>query len=237
MTENIQFRFIRKWALRGALVPYSIFINGQWVGYLKNGRELEVAVPRNSGYLIEEQAPFGSCVWLNSGESHVEIEVRTVGGWKECCYPVFIRKNEGKVKQLDNPLTSVMRTYEGKKKADELSAHERTLLLCYEFWILFSDDGSLGEVAGSETVVEMMQALRIIGAEKMAAFCERSFRDVLGNITLPLSDEMNDAMDEQLCELDDVGSRACRYHELDEVIQEFRTAIAQYVLKYMKPEK
>ena len=97
--------------------------------------------------------------------------------------------------------------------------------------------GSLGEVAGSESVVEMMQALRIIGAEKMAAFCERSFRDVLGNITLPLSDEMNDAMDEQLCELDDVGSRACRYHELDEVIQEFRTAIAQYVLKYMKPEK
>lgn len=107
MTENIQFRFIRKWALRGALVPYSIFINGQWVGYLKNGRELEVAVPRNSGYLIEEQAPFGSCVWLNSGESHVEIEVRTVGGWKECCYPVFIRKNEGKVKQLDLSLIHI----------------------------------------------------------------------------------------------------------------------------------
>lgn len=48
--ENVHFIIYRKAAFAGALLPYNIYINGQFVSTIKNGQTLHVDVPRADVY-------------------------------------------------------------------------------------------------------------------------------------------------------------------------------------------
>ena len=46
LEKTVRFNIQRKPALADSLLPYKIYINGQYVGALKNGRTISAEVPR-----------------------------------------------------------------------------------------------------------------------------------------------------------------------------------------------
>lgn len=53
LEKTVRFNIQRKPALADSLLPYKIYINGQYVGALKNGRTISAEVPRAEIYYID----------------------------------------------------------------------------------------------------------------------------------------------------------------------------------------
>ncbi len=236
--SSILFHIHRRFDLRAALIPYDICINGSFVGTVKNGGSLTVELPTADSYLIEEKSTlFGTCVAFAQKNAPVlTVEILTKGGWTTETYPVFTAPAAECGRNILLPLPpafAVIRdAYCKKVPIDSLSEKERILLHCYDFWISFSDDGSLGEVAAQENVVEMMTALRTIGAVRLADFCEKSIREVLGDASLPL--ENIEEYEDRLPLLDECiqhNASGTLISEMELFADELRLCIAQFILK------
>lgn len=53
LEKTVRFNIQRKPALADSLLPYKIYINGQYVGALKNGMIISAEVPRAEIYYID----------------------------------------------------------------------------------------------------------------------------------------------------------------------------------------
>ena len=56
--KHVRFNIIRKAAFAGALLPYNIYINGEFVGTIKNGKTLNVDVPEADIYYLADNNSF-----------------------------------------------------------------------------------------------------------------------------------------------------------------------------------
>ena len=56
--KHVRFNIFRKAAFAGALLPYNIYINGEFVGTIKNGKTLNVDVPEADIYYREDKNSF-----------------------------------------------------------------------------------------------------------------------------------------------------------------------------------
>ena len=72
----VRFNIFRKAAFAGALLPYNIYINGEFVGTIKNGKTLNVDVPEADIYYLEDNNSFerlrkSNIVSYNVGHDHM----------------------------------------------------------------------------------------------------------------------------------------------------------------------
>ena len=240
MSDTVLIHIHRKRQLRACMIPYDVCINGQSIGRIKNGESLTVQMPYADAYLIADNAmPFEGCIAFSQrGKNELFIEMITAGGWRQDTYPVFTAPCEdagGAMLPLMPAFVDIHHAYLKRLPTDRLTPAQKTLLSCYEFWICFSDDGALGEAAAQENIVEMLSALREIGAVKLADFCEKAFADVLGDVTLPLADI--EAYEDRLSELDGYLSKNTRYDAGGRMLvgiqvftDELRQCAAQFLL-------
>lgn len=185
-SNSIMFYIHRKAQLRACLIPYRIYINGSYVGDLKNNDSICVCVGKAEKYLVEEENMFSKrSIIVQPTRDTVCIEVQTEGGWSTPSHPTFYLPAENN----EFPRSAyyfIHALYEGRRTPDSLSEAERVLHLCYEFWTCVSDDGALSEIVTHEKFTEMFAALRTIGAVRLVEFCEKAFREVLGDAALPI---------------------------------------------------
>lgn len=197
--EKIHFHIVRKWAFAGALLTYKLYINGDYVGSLANGKTLDIDIPRSDFYFIDE-------VWasdernaiicpshINNSDA-VSIEIRRAGGWKTNSYNEFFVCKNGKYVNL--PSFDYTRYY--KACYDDtifsgLTEYEQKLARCLEFREAVSD--AADEVLCSEKLFDMLNALQCIGAQQYAKAFDTILKQQFIGITLPLNDEMLDNKD------------------------------------------
>lgn len=58
----VRFNIFRKAAFVGALLPYNIYINGKFVGTIKNGKTLNVEIPEADVYYLEDNNSFETAI-------------------------------------------------------------------------------------------------------------------------------------------------------------------------------
>ena len=56
--REVRFHIHRKSAFAGALLPYRMYINGQYIGTIRNGKSLDANVPKAGVYYIEDDILF-----------------------------------------------------------------------------------------------------------------------------------------------------------------------------------
>ncbi len=226
---SILFRFHRKNSFRAMIIPYHIFINGQYAGSIKSGGRLEVIVPKSACYLIEEKYPFSfRSILIKCVQDIIDIEIKTHGGWTTPCYAAFYPQTEGTA-LLPSPFDCIRAVYDRERTANTLSAAEKTLFLLCEFYLSFSDDGHLSEVAVHESAAEILHALRTVGALQLSKFCETCIYEALGNASLPL--ENIEEYEDRLSLIDEHADHVFKNHSLlAEFINELRLCTARFII-------
>ena len=83
LVKHVRFNIFRKAAFAGALLPYNIYINGEFVGTIKNGKTLNVDVPEADIYYLEDNNSFErNAVIINSNTIDYNILIKRAGGWR-----------------------------------------------------------------------------------------------------------------------------------------------------------
>lgn len=199
--EKVRFHFVRKWALSGALLTCKLFINGEFVGSLKNGKTLDVDVPKSDYYYIDEMwAPDERNGVIRASDlkdaNQIFVEIRRAGGWRTDSY------NEFYVREIDMyvnlPSFDYARYYQACYDDilfSELTEKERILTLGLAFFNEVSDGAD--EVLYNERLLEMLGALQHIGAMHYLNAFTSIVNHVFDGITLPLNDEIQEDKDIQ----------------------------------------
>lgn len=52
--SEVRFHIHRKSTFAGALLPYRMHINGQYIGTIRNGKSLDANVPKADAYYVED---------------------------------------------------------------------------------------------------------------------------------------------------------------------------------------
>lgn len=184
--QTVKFTIHRAPAYNGALVPYTIYINGALVGRVMNGKTMEAEGPVMPVYFIEKDGPFGPAVLLRGRGSACSLELRTAGGYG-----------------APNGQDAVVRTgfwlggralkepavYEKLRAARldpqtraALTEQEKPLFIVSAFWRAFGKALEREEeVTFGAGMAGAMEALETVGACETAAFC----RAVMGAELLP----------------------------------------------------
>ena len=81
LEKTVRFNIQRKPDLADSLLPYKIYINGQYVGVLKNGRTISAEVPRAEIYYIDGGSFEQNAVIRNENKAEYNLVLRTRGGW------------------------------------------------------------------------------------------------------------------------------------------------------------
>lgn len=234
--DTVTFIIQRKQALRAWAISYDIYINGKLCGRIGPGKSIQTQIIKAPGYLIEIDPPFGHAAWLETDAEQLELEIRPAGGWAVPVFPTFWLDGNT---QLENPLAPIRQAYKAPESRHLLTDDQKTLLLCLDFWISFSDDWSLSEVVCRENVLQMLTALDAIGASELAAFCRENTAAVLGPVKLPLTDEQigEKSMEDKLFRLDDVSCTKARESALTHPVDQFRRAIAKWIQRVELAQK
>ena len=82
LEKTVCFNIQRKPALVDSLLPYKIYINGQYVGALKNGRTISAEVPRAEIYYIDGGSFEQNAVIRNKNKAEYNLVLRNRGGWR-----------------------------------------------------------------------------------------------------------------------------------------------------------
>ena len=80
--KTVRFNIQRKFAFADSLLTYKIYINGQCVGALKNGRTILAEVPRAEIYYIDGGSFEQNAVIRNENKEEYNVVLRTRGGWR-----------------------------------------------------------------------------------------------------------------------------------------------------------
>ena len=228
--NTVQFAIHRKASFRGALLPYRLYMNGTFIGTLKNGQTLTASVPQAAVYYIDVDYPFDrNAVYHDQGVTDVSVVLKRAGGWRTDSYIEFYLDTENGL----HPLPSFHFERFAKSvygdKLDTLDADERVLAVCLEFWNAISE--SVDEVLASENYHEILHSLHRIGANQYEQLLERVSKDLFPGIELPLTDEQL----EQLSGKVDAANQMIWKNEKP-ASEEFRKAIVDHMLRHLITE-
>ena len=193
----VRFNIFRKAAFAGALLQNNIYINGEFVGTVKNGKTLNVDVPEADIYYLEDNNSFErNAVIINSNSSVYNILLKRAGGWRTESYNEFFIDNGDAIDKLssfhfDRFLNAVF-----KDKIDQLSPDEQVLALCLDFGYSIMDD--IQEVLSSSYFSDTIEALKIIGANRYVDLLTQVINEYFRNVPLPLNDEQIEQMYDEL---------------------------------------
>ena len=88
--REVRFHIHRKSAFAGALLPYRMYINGQYIGTIRNGKSLDANVPKAGVYYIEDDILFSrNAVIYDNGLSEYSVVIKRAGGWRTESYNEF----------------------------------------------------------------------------------------------------------------------------------------------------
>mgnify|MGYP003219556032 CR=1 FL=1 len=167
--REVRFHIHRKSTFAGALLPYRMYINGQYIGTIRNGKSLDANVPKAGVYYIEDDV------------------IKRAGGWRTESYNEFYMEKGNVLEQL--PSFHWEKLFELQQS---MSQSERLLALSVEFWMSAMDD--LQEVLASEHLFEIIAALQTIGAHKYHDLLLKIMNDDFGDVRFPLDDNQIEQM-------------------------------------------
>lgn len=179
--ETVKFIFHREPAYNGMGVPYHMYINGAWVGGVKNGQTLTAEGPAAPAYILEKDGPFGSAVILHGKGRECRLALRTTGGYGAPNGQNAVARTAFWLGEQELHAPAI---YEKIRKARldmevraGLTDVERPLFIVSAFWRAF------GKMLEREKKVTFgagmdgaMEALETVGAKEIADFC----RDIMG---------------------------------------------------------
>ena len=190
--SEVQFHFHRKSAFVGALLPYNMFINGQYIGTIRNGKSLDANVPKADAYYIEDNILSSrNAVIYDNGLSEYNVIIKRAGGGRTESYNEFYMEKGNALEQLPSF------HWEGLFELRQaMSQSERTLALCVEFWMSAAD--GLEEVFASEYLFEIITALQTIGAHGYHDMLLNIMNDDFGGVQFPLDDNQIEQMQPEI---------------------------------------
>lgn len=100
LEKTVRFNIQRKPDLADSLLPYKIYINGQYVGVLKNGRTISAEVPRAEIYYIDGGSFEQNAVIRNENKAEYNLVLRTRGGWRTEAHCEFYICADAQMQQL-----------------------------------------------------------------------------------------------------------------------------------------
>lgn len=198
MEERVVFRICRDPAYNGMGIPYRLYINGAFVGGVKNGQTLTVEGPATGLYLIEKDGPFGPAALLRRGQGReCELHLRTTGGYgapngqdRKVSHRFWLGDTELKEPAVYQKVRDARRQPELRAS---LTEWERALFVCHAFWQAF------GRALEREKSVELgagmdgaLAALETVGARETAAFCRALLGPALAPGHYPLPEQRPD---------------------------------------------
>lgn len=234
--EKVRFHIVRKSAFAGALLTYKLFVNGEYVGALKNGKSLDVDIPKSDFYFIDEMWSTYErnaiiCASDLNNPSQISIEIRRNGGWKTASYnEFFVMKNGEYVNLPSFDYTHYFQACFDDNLFSELTEQERILTRCLEFYNKISDGAD--EVLLDERLFEMLDALQSIGATQYTrafiSVIDRTFR----GIPLPLNDEMTKDKD-ILKRMDEANQIVWDFEKQHGSAEELHKCLVTYIIEYL----
>ena len=178
--REVRFHIHRKSTFAGALLPYRMYINGQYIGTIRNGKSLDANVPKAGVYYIEDDILSSrNAVIYDNGLSEYSVVIKRAGGWRTESYNEFYMEKGNVLEQL--PSFHWEKLFELQQS---MSQSERLLALSVEFWMSAMDD--LQEVLASEHLFEIIAALQTIGAHKYHDLLLKIMNDDFGDVRFPL---------------------------------------------------
>ena len=190
--NEVQFHIHRESAFAGALLPYRIYINGQYVGTIRNGKSLNVRVPKANVYYIEDDILSSRNAAIYSDSlSEYSVVIKRAGGWRTESYNVFCLDRGEASEQL--PSVHWEKLLELRQT---MSQRERTLALCFKFWMFVTDD--LQEVFASEHLFEIIDALQKIGAHEYRDLLLKIMETDFCDVRFPLNDDQIEQMQPEI---------------------------------------
>lgn len=191
--DTTRFIISRKLAFVGALFPCRIYINGAYVGKLRNGRTLIADVPWANAYYLED-GTFSRCnaVVKDNGKKQYCLSINSVGGRHTDSYNTF-SVEDGPVWTVDlGGLTESIFAH----RTGELPQADRTLALCLEFDFGIRDD--LSEIFLSEDLFPMLDALQEVGAVRYVEWLRHLMDVDFAGVRFPMSEEETERMREKI---------------------------------------
>ena len=190
----VRFNIFRKAAFAGALLPYNIYINGRFVGTIKNGKTLNVDVPEADVYYLEDNNSFerNAVIIINSNTSDYNILLKRAGGSRTDSYNEFFVDNGDTIEQLPSFHFDRFMNAVFNDSIDQLSPDEQVLALCLNFSYSIMDD--IQEVLASSNLSYTMEALKTIGANRYVDLLAQVIDEYFHNVSLPLNDEQIEQM-------------------------------------------
>ncbi|MBD9203926.1 MAG: hypothetical protein EGQ29_04975 [Clostridiales bacterium] len=186
--REVRFHIHRKSTFAGALLPYRMYINGQYIGTIRNGKSLDANVPKAGVYYIEDDILSSrNAVIYDNGLSEYSVVIKRAGGWRTESYNEFYMEKGNVLEQL--PSFHWEKLFELQQS---MSLSERLLALSVEFWMSAMDD--LQEVLASEHLFEIIAALQTIGAHKYHDLLLKIMNDDFGDVRFPLDDNQIEQM-------------------------------------------
>ena len=193
----VRFNIFRKAAFAGAFLPYNIYINGKFVGTIKNGKTLNVDVPEADVYYLEDNNSFErNAVIINSNTSDYNILLKRAGGWRTDSYNEFFIDNGDTIDQLPSFHFDRFMNAVFNDSIDQLSPDEQIFALCLNFCYSIMDD--IQEVLASSNLSNTIEALRTIGANRYVGLLTQVIDEYFLNVSLPLNDEQIEQMYDSL---------------------------------------
>lgn len=220
--SEVQFHFHRKPAFAGALLPYRLYVNGQYVGTIHNGKSLCVRVPEADAYYIEDGfVSERNAILYHHGLSEKNIILKRAGGWRTDSYNEFYIDTGDKLEQL--PSFHYEKIFNNREIA---SRDEKILSLCLEFWLCITDD--LQEVFASDNIFEIIGALQEIGARQYHDLLSKIIWTDFCDIQFPMNDEQIDLMQNRI---EKANKAVWNNKSADD---EFHRAIILFIIKRLK---
>ncbi|MGN0518603.1 MAG: hypothetical protein ACI4II_07760 [Acutalibacteraceae bacterium] len=191
--KSVRFNIYRKIAFAGALLPYNIYINGQFVGTIKNGKALSVEVPKSEVYYLEDNNSFEkNAIIYDNNSLEYNILLKRAGGWRTDSYNKFYIDNGRHIAQLPSFHFEKFMNAILNSSIEQLSPEEQLLALCMEFWNSIMDD--IEEVLTSSNLNNIIEALQTIGANRYANLLLNIIKEYFSDVRLPLNDEQIEQM-------------------------------------------
>ena len=232
-TGKVIFQIVRKWAFPGALLPYKLFINGEYVGSLKNGKTLITEVTKSDYYFIDSMYGIDErngiiCASDLNDPSQVFVEIQCAGGFKTVVYYKFFALKNGEYLEL--PSFNYSRYYAAcynEELYSGLTKQEKIFTRCLQFFNEVSD--AADEVLFDDKVLEMLDALKCIGATQYTHVFSYIAEHILSDILLPLTDEAEN--DKDLLQRMNAANQVVWDSEKNGSAEELHKCLVKYIIK------
>lgn len=224
LVKLVRFNIFRKAAFAGALLPYNIYINGKFVGTIKNGKTMNIEVPEADVYYLEDNNSFErNAVIINSNINDYNILIKRAGGWRTDSYNEFYIDNGDTIDQLPSFHFERFMNAVFDGSIDQLSLNDQILALCLNFSYSITDD--IQEVLASSNFSKTIDALGTIGANQYIDLITQVVDKYFNDVSIPLNDEQIEQMFDRLNEANQLiwKNEGPAYDELHKVMVRYIT--------------